>query len=140
MEEDVRNLKELLDVFYKEKDTTWITIHTPQIKNIENILKELDRLQKENEELMEIRISASAHNKIEQLLIENKELKERNEYLVKHKAKLEKELYESNEDYIPKSVIQDKIDVLEKIQKEFKNNEELRIKIITYKELLNKGE
>lgn len=52
MEEDVRDLKELLDVFYKEKDTTWITIHTPQIKNIENILNELERLQKENKKLI----------------------------------------------------------------------------------------
>lgn len=38
--------------------------------------------------------------------------------------------------YIPKSRIESKIKVLEILQKEFPNNEELRIKIIAYKELL----
>lgn len=81
---------------------------------IQTVLNELERLQKKNEEL-------------------NIRLQEE----INEKCKLKTELYLNS---IPKSVIEDKIDVLEKIQKEFKNNEELRIKIITYKELLNKGE
>lgn len=71
------------------------------------------------------------------VLKENEELNIRLQEEINEKCKLKTELYLNS---IPKSVIEDKIDVLEKIQKEFKNNEELRIKIITYKELLNKGE
>lgn len=37
---------------------------------------------------------------------------------------------------IPISFVQNKIKILEKLQKEFKDNEELRIKIVAYKELL----
>lgn len=39
-------------------------------------------------------------------------------------------------EFIPKSKVKEKIKILEKLQKEFKDNEELRIKIIAYKELL----
>ena len=37
---------------------------------------------------------------------------------------------------IPKKKIEDKINLLENLQEEFPNNEEIRIKIISYKELL----
>lgn len=43
---------------------------------------------------------------------ENKTLNERNQYLVKYRAKLEKELYESNENYIPISLVEEKIEEL----------------------------
>ncbi len=43
------------------------------------------------------------------------------------------DLYEKWEDKI-----KEKIEVLEKLQKEFPNNDEIRIKIIAYKELLEK--
>lgn len=85
-----------------------------ECKNLEIILNLIEKQQKQIEEL-------------------NIRLQEE----INEKCKLKTELYLNS---IPKSVIEDKIDVLEKIQKEFKNNEELRIKIITYKELLNKGE
>ena len=39
---------------------------------------------------------------------------------------------------VPKDKIKAKIEVLEKLQKEFPNNDEIRIKIIAYKELLEK--
>lgn len=39
---------------------------------------------------------------------ENKTLNERNQYLVKYRAKLEKELYESNDKYIPISLVEEK--------------------------------
>lgn len=41
------------------------------------------------------------------------------------------------ENSIPISFIEKKIEILEKLQKEFKDNEEIRIKIIAYKELLD---
>lgn len=44
-------------------------------KAIENILADRERLEKENEELIEVEISASAHNKIEELTRENFKLK-----------------------------------------------------------------
>ena len=47
------------------------------------------------------------------VLKENKTLNERNQYLVKYRAKLEKELYESNENYIPVSLVEEKIEELE---------------------------
>lgn len=43
---------------------------------------------------------------------ENKTLNERNQYLVKYRAKLEKELYESNENFIPVSLVEEKIEEL----------------------------
>ena len=41
-----------------------------------------------------------------------------------------------DKNYIPIQKVKDKIKILEKLQNEFLNNEELRIKIIAYKELL----
>ena len=47
-------------------------------------------------------------------------------------------IVESDKDnYINKDDIKEKIKVLEVLQKEFPNNEEIRIRIISYKELLN---
>ena len=40
------------------------------------------------------------------------------------------------EDVIPKKKIEDKINLLENLQEEFPDNEEIRIEIISYKELL----
>lgn len=67
---------------------------------------------------------------IKQLEEENKNMAE--EYLVNNPG-MAKYL---NDNYIFKSKIESKIKVLETLQKEFPNNEELRIKIIAYKELL----
>lgn len=118
MEEDIKIVKEIKKEFITKmkKDITHNDnqIRYRNIQALQNILNELDRLQKENKKLEE----------------ENMQLE-----AIKDEA-----IKKYNFDSIPKSVIEDKIDVLEKIQKEFKNNEELRIKIITYKELLNKGE
>lgn len=52
-----------------------------------------------------------AYKKLEE---ENKTLNERNQYLVKYRAKLEKKLYESNENYIPVSLVEEKIEELNK--------------------------
>ena len=40
------------------------------------------------------------------------------------------------ENSVPKKKVEDKIELLENLQKEFPDNEEIRIKIISYKELL----
>lgn len=44
--------------------------------------------------------------------------------------------YYVKENYIPVQKVKDKIKILEKLQNEFLNNEELRVKIIAYKELI----
>ncbi len=52
-----------------------------------------------------------------------------------------KEKQENNdlqENSIPKKKIEDKVNLLENLQKEFPDNEKIRIKIISYKELLEK--
>ena len=122
--EDIKNLKEIVDLCEKEiknnDDNTTAILDIADLKSLKNILNELDRLKKENEELREqVNMFDEAYSGA---------------------IKESKKWFDIAHDSIPKLVIQDKIDVLEKIQKEFKNNEELRIKIITYKELLNKGE
>lgn len=48
-----------------------------EIKAIEHILSDYKRVLKENEELLEVKVSASAHNRILELEKENKELKTR---------------------------------------------------------------
>ena len=70
---------------------------------------------------------------------ENEELKK----LMAHKnwytQKLEEDLFENASNYvIKKQKVKDKIETLEKIHKEFPNNERLEVKIIAYKELLEK--
>lgn len=67
-------------------------------------------------------------NKIEHLIKaykeleeENKTLNERNQYLVKYRAKLEKELYESNENYIPVSLVEEKIEEYQNNMKLYEN-------------------
>lgn len=83
-------------------------------KQIEKYEKEIEKLQKENEELKNL----MAH---------------KNDYT----KKLEEDLFENCSNYvIPLQKVKDKIKILEKLQNEFLNNEELRIKIIAYKELL----
>ena len=88
--------------------------------SIDNVDKEaIEKLLKAYKELKEIEESHRKENgelreKVKQLEEENKTLNERNQYLVKYRAKLEKELYESNENYIPVSLVKDKIEELKK--------------------------
>ena len=84
--------------------------------SIDNVDKEaIEELLKAYKELKEIEESHRKENgelreKVKQLEEENKTLNERNQYLVKYRAKLEKELYESNENYIPVSLVEEKIE------------------------------
>ena len=96
----------------------------------EDVLKEaskdkeaIEELLKAYKELKEIEESHRKENgelreKVKQLEEENKTLNERNQYLVKYRAKLEKELYESNENYIPVSLVEEKIEENNKIMQE----------------------
>ena len=61
---------------------------------------------------------AKAYKELEE---ENKTLNERNQYLVKYRAKLEKELYESNENYIPVSLVEEKIEEINKAYEDSKD-------------------
>ena len=89
--------------------------------SIDNVDKEaIEELLKAYKELKEIEESHRKENgelreKVKQLEEENKTLNERNQYLVKYRAKLEKELYESNENYIPVSLVEEKIEELNKL-------------------------
>lgn len=109
MEEDIKILEELLKAS-KEND---MYEGNKYFKSLEYFIKEYQNLKeieeshrKENGELRE---------KVKQLEEENKTLNERNQYLVKYRAKLEKELYESNENYIPVSLVEEKIEELNKL-------------------------
>lgn len=64
--------------------------------------------------------------------------KEKNKELIQGQVKTLDEILQPEllKKYISKDKIRKKISVLEKIQSEFTNNEELRIKIITLKDLL----
>ena len=73
---------------------------------MQTILNLIEKLQKENEELNKLHIQ------------DNKHL----DFIMKHSIPIQK--------------IKDKIKILEKLQNEFLNNEELRVKIIAYKELI----
>lgn len=76
-------------------------------------------------------------NLINKLQKENEELKEINEQLSENKLLQDIEI---KKNFIPIQKIKDKIEKFQKIQKEFPNNERLEVKIIAYKELLEREE
>ena len=65
---------------------------------------------------------------------ENKTLNERNQYLVKYRAKLEKELYESNENYIPISLVEEKIEKLKNEDLEIYDTDSEDVRIAKYEQ------
>ena len=72
-------------------------------------------------------------------LIKNKKLKNlQNDTNRLYTEMIERKNYFERELQKLKDKIKAKIEVLEKLQKEFPNNDEIRIKIIAYKELLEK--
>lgn len=87
-------------------------------RGIENLIEELTKVRPDELSTEGLKL----FNKINEIIDKNKELKEenktlneRNQYLVKYRAKLEKELYESNENYIPVSLVEEKIEELNKL-------------------------
>ena len=115
------------------------------------ILNLIEKLQKENEKLNDRcrHLDKEAQGYLEELVgddtlstrtmkqlqKENEELKEINEQLSENKLLQDIEI---KKNFIPIQKVKDKIETLEKIQKEFPNNEILEVKIIAYKELLEK--
>lgn len=115
------------------------------------ILNLIEKLQKENEKLNNRcrNLDKEAQGYLEELVgddtlstrtmkqlqKENEELKEINEQLSENKLLQDIEI---KKNFIPIQKVKDKIETLEKIQKEFPNNERLEVKIIAYKELLGK--
>ena len=73
---------------------------------------------------------------IEELNLENIELKQ-SKIVDKNSIPNQDNFYDCY-NFIHNDKIKAKIEVLEKLQKEFPNNDEIRIKIIAYKELLEK--
>ena len=91
------------------------------LQALEKITNLIEKQSKEIEELYEIKYLASRfiHRDIKQFSIGEFKYKVKNYIMLQDRIKA-------------------KIELLEKLQKEFPNNDEIRIKIITYKELLEK--
>lgn len=106
IEEDIKRIAKLITTKFNN-DYSIDNVDKEAIEELLKAYKELKEIEeshrKENGELRE---------KVKQLEEENKTLNERNQYLVKYRAKLEKELYESNENYIPVSLVEEKIEEL----------------------------
>lgn len=68
---------EMLDKFITEHKLYNIKQSDGLEDNIKIVLYLIENLQKENEELLEVKVSASAHNRILELEKENEELKAR---------------------------------------------------------------
>ena len=80
IEEDIKDIEKYISFTSKREnfshDTDW-NWNKDLANKIEHILSDYKRVLKENEELLEVKVSASAHNRILELEKENKELKTR---------------------------------------------------------------
>lgn len=118
--EDIKNLKEIVDLCEKEiknnDDNTTAILDIADLKSLKNILNELDRLQKENTCLK--KEIDEAYNYVigyENLKEENEELKEQvNMFDVAYSGVINesKKWFDTAHDSIPKQVIRDKIEEL----------------------------
>ena len=70
IEKDIKVLENLLDEGFE-------AMCYEEAQAIEHILSDYKRVLKENEELLEVKVSASAHNRILELEKDNKELEKR---------------------------------------------------------------
>jgi hypothetical protein len=132
IEEDIKNAEHFIksiktDKEYKEDG--WHGYYNKEIvelaRILQHILSDYKRVLKENEELLEVKVSASAHNRILELQKENEELKEiyRSEKKMKNKyIKLYQDLL-LKENVIPTQNIKDRIEELNrKIDKSIDNS------------------
>ncbi len=113
MEEDIKILEEMIeDLEYKHKT---FGLSDKYYKTLERFLKRYKELEEENKELLEVRVSASAHTRIIELEEENKNQKEAlnqaNKKILAQKGQLK---VFNEKQFIPISVIQNKIDELKK--------------------------
>lgn len=105
IEEDIAITKKLITTKFNND----YSIDNRDKEAIEHILTDYKRVLKENEELLEVKVSTSAHNRILELEKENEELKER---IREHTLLISP--YYVKENYIPIQKIKDKIEELKK--------------------------
>lgn len=110
IEDDIKNAEHFIDSIktdkeYKEENG-WHGYYNKEIveltRILEHILSNYKRLLKENEELLEVKVSTSAHNRILELEKENKELTISNKEIDKECSRLEEKevkLINENEHY-----------------------------------------
>lgn len=110
IEEDIKDIKKYISFTSKREnfshDTDW-NWNKDLANKIEHILSDYKRVLKENEELLEVKVSASAHNRILELEKENEELEEINNEL---EAEKNEAIRRYNFETIPKQKVKDKIE------------------------------
>ena len=81
IEEDIKNIEEIIELSKEEIDAKdeniTAILDIEDLISLEHILSDYKRVLKENEELLEVKVSASAHNRILELEKDNKELEKR---------------------------------------------------------------
>ena len=81
IEEDIKNIEEIIELSKEEIDAKdeniTAILDIEDLISLEHILSDYKRALKENEELLEVKVSASAHNRILELEKDNKELEKR---------------------------------------------------------------
>ena len=119
LEAKMGTLKDVLyEEYYPNDNKHKVSLeHLMEVKN--KLLMENKKLKEENEELKKgintlMNKRKKWKNRYYKLKKENEELKKRQIYLVNERRELEKIAFESNENYISKQVIRDKIDELTK--------------------------
>lgn len=134
IEEDIKQVKDLMKELKEERGDIQISRIQHKLRlSINNILSDYKRVLKENEELLELKVSASAHNRILELEKDNKELKEAYKSEKKMKNEYVK-LYQDlllQENVIPIQKVKDKI---EEIDESIKREENERVLIQLHKQ------
>lgn len=129
MEEDIKNIEEMLE--FKEdiiKYHAWVG--TKLINSVENLLKRYKELKEENKELKKQLEEKDMQHELE--------LIGKEEYTKANMGEIIEHYYTANEDCIPISVIQNKIDELTKYRDLAKEQIERRI-VIADSDSLNFG-
>ena len=124
IKEDIKDIEKYISFTSKREnfshDTDW-NWNKDLANKIEHILSDYKRVLKENEELLEVKVSASAHNRILELEKENEELKKYKEYYSSAR-----QLVDNN--YIQKQKVKEVIKELEdniyRIKKQYSNGGE----------------
>ena len=106
-------------------------------KAIEHILSDYKRVLKENEELLEVKVSASAHNRILELEKENEELKNKLlDTLEGQKVIKEETPQYIKENYISKEKVKDKIEELKNNPLKIKQNDKYYFETHAYNKII----
>ena len=143
----LENLIEYSENFYKQNGRSPIFLRKNQVA-LKHILSDYKRILKENEELLEVKVSASAHNRILKLEKENKELKLYNNSITSQLEQMTTEKFKNGwfhqsefKGLIPVQKVKDKIEHYQKLQDNYiekydEINEGLQAMINALQELL----